>query len=300
MAAVIELNFFYKIKNIDRYRLSFQNEIQYITEKKTKINIPDKVFRYGRGKNKMKITLFKMNSDLKRDYDFHVYYGINRAYVQLDAFFNFSYEIILRNIEMPEISIDNMTLDELDTMNNKDRKRLVLINFYSTFLKINNSDYDLTNIIKTNGKFDSTSYQLSEIDAKSQKFIVKPFEELEECNINFLIEKKEEYTKFGEDLNDLLYIENYELYIDELSEMRKKYIDLSNYEFIYFNKLNVFLNEIFEENKDLTLKLFFDFFSCLYFFEYINNFIEKRTVTINFINEIKLIFEEINDYKEIY
>ena len=299
MAAVIELNFFYKIKNIDRYRLSFQNQIQYITEKKTKINIPDKVFRYGRGKNKMKITLFKKNSDLKRDYDFHVYYGINRAYVQLDAFFNISYEIILRSIEMPEISIDNMMFDELDTMDNKDRKRLVLINFYSTFLKINNMNYDLTNITQANCKFASTSYQLSEIDAKSQKFIVKPIEELEECKLNFLIEKKEEYTKFGEDLNDLLYIEKYELYIDELSEMRKKYIDLSNYEFIYFNKLNVFLNEIFEENKDLTLKLFFDFFSCLYFFEYINNFIEMRTVTIYFINEIKLIFEEINDYKEI-
>jgi hypothetical protein len=83
--------------------------------------------------------------------------------------------------------------------------------------------------------------------------------------------------------------------------MRDKYLSLSEYEFIYFNKLNVFLNEKFKECKDLTLKLFFDFFSCIYFFEYINNFIsiKIKAITINYINHIKQLFEEIDEYTEI-
>ena len=75
MTALIELNFFYKNKNIDRYRLSFQKEIQNIIGNRIKIKIPNNVFRHGKGKHPIKITLFKINSDFYNDYYFHIYYG---------------------------------------------------------------------------------------------------------------------------------------------------------------------------------------------------------------------------------
>lgn len=97
------------------------------------------------------------------------------------------------------------------------------------------------------------------------KFIVKPFQKFQDLSLAFLIDRKYEYTEFGEDFNNLLAVQNDTLYFDKLSKMRDKYLSLSEYEFIYFNKLNVFLNEKFKECKDLTLKLFFDFFSCINF-----------------------------------
>ena len=138
MSALIELNFFYKNKNIDKYKLSFQKEIQNIIGNKIIVNIPDKIFKYGKVKHPMKITLFKINSDFIKEYNFNIYYGKNCAYVQLDDLYNNSYEIILRTKDNPHISYDDMIFNQLDTIENKDKKRLVLINYGSTFLKINN------------------------------------------------------------------------------------------------------------------------------------------------------------------
>ena len=130
-----------------------------------------------------------------------------------------------------------MIFNWLDTMNNKDRKRFVLINYNSIFLKLNNLDFDISNIIRSNGKFNSISYKLSGINANDKIFIVKPFEKYIEFNLDFLIDKKDEYINFSKDLIDLLYIENYDLYIDKLLIMKEKYIDLIKYEFNYSYKL---------------------------------------------------------------
>lgn len=300
MTALIELNFFYKNKNIDRYRLSFQKEIQNIIGNRIKIKIPNNVFRHGKGKHPIKITLFKINSDFYNDYYFHIYYGKNCAYVQLDELNNHSYEIILRAKGNLKILNDETIFTELDTIENLDKKRLVLIN-YGTFLKINNLQFDLIDIIQSNCNLISSSYQLSEIDVEEKKFIVKPFEKFQDSSLAFLINKKSEYTKFGEDFDDLLTIQDDTSYINKLTEIKEKYAGLFEYDFIRFNKLNVFLDEKFKECKDLTLKLFFDFFSCLFFFEYRSNFISinTRAIIINYINHIKQLFEEIDEHTEI-
>ena len=296
MSALIELNFFYKNKNIDKYKLSFQKEIQNILANKIIVNIPDKIFKYGKGKHPMKITLFKINSDFIKEYNFNIYYGKNCAYVQLDDLYNNSYEIIMRTTDNPHISYDDMIFNQLDTIENKDKKRLVLINYGSTFLKINNFAIDLSEIIFSNCEFISSSYQLSEIDVKSKKFIVKQFEEYK---LDFLINNKNAYNNFGNDLNDLLYTEDNDLYNNKIIKMKQNYEKLSKYEFVYSYEFNVSLNEIFEECKDLNLKLFFDFFCCLFFFQHINDFIVNRKVIINLVNQIKFIFEDINKCTEI-
>ena len=58
MSASIELNFYYIEKNIDKYQLSFQEEKQEIKDDSVIVDIPESVFKYGKDKSPMKITLF--------------------------------------------------------------------------------------------------------------------------------------------------------------------------------------------------------------------------------------------------
>ena len=206
MSASIILYFFYKEKNIDRFQLSFQTSIQEISGNYAKVNVYETFFRNGHVKHPVTIRLFKTKSTINKEYDFHIYYGNNFAYVQLDGFYSQSYEILLKSIENLNIFSDEIKFKftELDTMNTIDRKRLVLINYSSSFLTINGIHYDLGRIIQNNCNKNSSSYQLSEIDLPNKSFIVKPYEEIEETNIDSLITKKEEYQKFWEDLKDII------------------------------------------------------------------------------------------------
>ena len=203
MSAIIILYFVYKKKSIDRFQLSFQKNIQAINGDYAKIDIDETFFRNGHVKHPAKIKLFKSKSKIYNEYGFHIYYGKNFAYVQLDGFFSQSYEIIFKSIENLHIFNDEIEYTELDTMNNIDRKRLVLINYCSTFLTINGINYNLCNIIKNNCNEYSSSYQLSEIDLAKKSFIVKPYEETKETKIDFLITKKDEYKQFWKDLKDI-------------------------------------------------------------------------------------------------
>ena len=152
MSASLELYFFYKTKNIDRYQLSFQKDIQKIKEGLliSKIEIPESEFKYNKDKHQMSIKLFREKSDTNEEYYFNVYYGENAAYVQLDELHCYSYEIILRNIDNLHIRGSDNDFTKLDSMGNKDKKRLVLINYGPAFLIINEINLDLNQITKTN------------------------------------------------------------------------------------------------------------------------------------------------------
>ena len=171
---------------------------------------------------------------------------------------------------------------------------MVLINYVSNYLYINEVICDLSDIIYRNCEIQSSSYQISEIDLKTQKFIVKPFEPKDECNIEFLQINKDKYQSFANDLDELFYF-NDEEYITSLNEIKSKYINLSKYDFLNFHKTNEYFSELFESNEFLDLDLFFHFFKCIYFFDYLNDFINKRIVIQCFIQKIEEIFEDIKN-----
>ena len=294
MSISIELIFFYVTKRIDRFQLSFQTEPKEINKAREKIILPDSIFKYGKDKSQMSIKLFKTNSDENNEYNFYVYYGENKAYIELENFSLKTYEIILRNIKNLKIYGVNHEFTEFDTIENKDKKRLVLINYVSNYLYINKVTYDLGDIILRNCEIQSSSYQISEIDLKTLRFIVKPFEPKDECNIGFLQTNKDKYQSFANDLDELFYFNN-EKYITSVNDIKSKYINLSKYDFINFHKTNEYLSELFKSNKFLDLDLFFNFFKCIYFFDYLNDFINKRTVTQCFIQKIEEIFEDIKN-----
>ena len=299
MSPSIKLCFVYNNKHIDRYQLSFQNERYNIESDTIKIDIPKSLFKYGKDKIKMKITLFEKNSEKKKDFNFNVYYGNNCAYVNISGLYSKTYEIILKSIENLNISGNDIEFTELDTMNNKDRKRLVLINWDSTYLKINEKEIDLRDITEINCVKVYSSYQISEINYNDNKFIVKPFEEKKEYDFSLLIENKDKYKKFVNKLDNLSNIEDIDEYKKKIIELSENNKDLPQYDFIYFNKTTEYLNKIFD-NKELDyIGIFFDYFTYLFFYGNIDLFLNKRTVPICFINNIKLKSEEIKEQPDI-
>ena len=302
MSFSIDLYFFYfQVKLIDRFQFSFQTEEQKITNNWMHIPIPESVFIYGKDKCQMSIKLFEVNSDKNQEFNFYIYYGENKAYIQLDKLVNKTYEIILRSIEnLKIVGIDN-EFTELDSIENTDRKRLVLINYLLNNLTINNETYYLDDIIKRNypvenSNLDSiSSYQISEIDLKNKTFIVKSFEPKDYCDMKFLVDEKDHYKLFSQELDKLNYIHDDNDYKTTLNEIDKNYRYLSNYDFINFNKTNEYLEKSFKTNNTLDIDLFFNFFKCCFFFEYLYDFLNNRSIMLSFISKIEEIFEIIKE-----
>ena len=247
----------------------------------------------------MKIQLFSKDSNAYQEYQFFVYYNKNKAYIQLDNFALKSYEIILKNRENLRISgLSNNEFTEMNSIGNKDKKSLVLINYAESVLYFNKEPYDLSEIIHENCEKIASFYQISEIDLKTKKFIVKPLESMEECDITFLKENKDRYQSFADELDKLFYC-NKKDYPTNLEEIAKNYNDLVDYDLSNFHKTNKYLSKLFDLHKFLDTNFFFNFFKCLYFFEYKNNFINKRTITQCFIEKIGEILENFKDNKNI-
>ena len=299
MSPSIELNFVYNRKHIDRYQLSFQKEIQNIENDTIKIDIPKSLFKYGKDKIKMKITLFEKNSEKKKDFNFNVYNGKNCAYVGIGGLYSKTYEIILKSIENLKISGNDIEFTELDTNNNEDRKRLVLINWDSNYLKINEKEIILGDITGINCVKIHSSYQISEINYNENKFIVKPFEEEKEYDFSLLINNKDKYKNFSIILDNLSNIKDDDEYKKKIIELSKKSEDLPRYDFVYFNETTEYLNKIFD-NKELDyFDIFFDYFTYLFFYGNMNLYLYKRTVPICFINNIKIISDSIKEQPDI-
>ena len=298
MSASIELNFYYIEKNIDKYQLSFQEEKQEIKDDSVIVDIPESVFKYGKDKSPMKITLFETNSTEKNEYDFHVYYGENLAYVDISGLNMKTYEIIFKSIKNLTISGNGIKFTKLDTIKNRDKKRLVLINWDATILKVNEKRINLVDIININCAGVHLSCQLSEIDYKENKFIVKPFEKKKEYNFSLLTENKDLYKSFVEELDKLEYIIDETTYKNELKKLIDGFKDLPQYDIIYFNKTTEFLNELFDKNENYC-EIFFNYFTYLFFYENTNMYINKKTIPFRFINIIKEKFDEIKEQKQI-
>ena len=136
MSSILDLLFFQFIsRNVKKFRLSFRNLIENIEKDKMTFSIPDTVFKHGKDKATIHLSLYD-EKNRTENYKFHVYYGKNSAYIQTDRLSKNVYEIILKNLKGVKISEYGQVFTELDDLGNKDRQRLTLIN-YSQNIEIN-------------------------------------------------------------------------------------------------------------------------------------------------------------------
>ena len=296
MSVTLELNFYYRTQNIDRYKLSFQKKEQSIISTKTKIYLDELDFGLCKDKLLVNIQLYIKNSKKNKVYYFYIYYGENKAYIQLDNLYDKAYEIIFTSTKNLNINGDSNSFTELDTMGNKDKKRLILINSSIQYLEINDKLYNLLTIIYNNCIVDNSndsiqSFQLSEINLdlnSDDAFIVKQFAPKKKCDINFIINNEKNYRNFTNELF-LLFDKSNEDFENELKNLISKYNDLANYNYTYFHQSNEYLNKLFESYKNLDIEIFYNFFVCLYFFENITYYKSNRSIFQKFVLKIKYI-----------
>ena len=196
MPATIKLIFFGNINNsILGFQLSFQKGTQLIKDETIILNIPDYIFKHRKDKAVINIKLFGANFDENKEHKFYVYYGENKAYVQLKYLNDKSYEIIFKTRDNIKLSLMEKDFTELDTMGNNRLKRLVLINYSDINLFINNKGYDLSEIILKDCNKMANSYQLSELNYEMKEFIVKPIVDIKEFDIEFFRKNKDVLLK---------------------------------------------------------------------------------------------------------
>ena len=214
----LELNFFYKAKkSILKFNLSFDDIIQDINSEVYSFNLPDNLFNNGKDKSLVSITLF--SEEQNQDYQFYVNKGENRVYVGLDYLFWSVYQIIIYSKEKYTLSQLGKNFDKFDTLGNKYRSRITLINTDPRFL-LNGKSVDFKKIVGYNYDDKSESqnefYQISvkiEKDINDNKmnnqFIVKKIQEDKEIDdIKSILDNKKNLTDFWTELENALTNDN--------------------------------------------------------------------------------------------
>ena len=288
MPATIKLNFFGNTNNtIIGYQLSFQNGIQFLKNESVTFNIPDNVFKYGKDKTLINIQLFGTNLKEKKVHKFFVHRGDNKAYVQLKYLSDISYEIIFNGNHINKLNLSEKEFTELDTMGNNKLKRLILINYFDSYLFINNIGYNLLDIVRFNcTDVISNSYQLIELDYSKKEYIVKPIEDKKKFDIEFFKKKKDKILSFEGQLN-ILFKSNDEEYDLIKENIVNRFSDIINHETSYMNESEEYLNELFNNNLFLNEELFYNYFLCNFFLKNGNDFNKtNRNVVKAFINKI--------------
>ena len=143
----LELNFFCLNKKlIIKFNLSFDDIIKDIKSKVYRFNLPDDLFNNGKDKSLVSITLY--SKERYQEFSFYVNKGENRVYVGLDYLFWSVYQLIIYSKEKYTISHLNKNFDKFDSLGNKYRSRITLINTEPRFL-FNDESVDFNyNILK--------------------------------------------------------------------------------------------------------------------------------------------------------
>ena len=291
MASTLDLIFFqFFSKRITKFRLSFQEKPDDIKEDKRTFQIPENIFKHGKDKAVIQITLYD-DSNKFENYEFNVYYGRNRAYVQTDSFLKHVYEIIFKNLKNVNITQYGKQFKELDNLENQHRERLTLINYDSNLIEINGINIDLLNIVSNNLKDNNIPfYQISVLDLETGKFIVQPIISRSEYNSQFLEGNQKLMLAFEKNFKKLL-----EANISDFKKIKEnideKFKILNKYESLNLNRDDNYLDEIFNKKEFLNLPLFWNYSLIRFYFmsnqeyNYFNNDPIKRLI-IN-IKEIK-------------
>ena len=304
MKSSIELNFYYFYsKCITKFKLPFRETVEKIELKEYKFDLPEDLFKYKKEKSVLSIKLY---SDYEEyEFLFFVYKGENHAYIQLDYFFRTVFELIIQSNSKHSITQLNKRFEKLDSLGNKYRERLTLINSDCKLLidgeninlrKIINYNYDELNLSE---EFFQISVKFEgETDEKKMKtqFIIKRIkEDNKEIDIEFLKNNQKYLNEFFSDLEETVKKENFFL---EYGNLKNKYRDIFNMAFPKLNEENEYINDLCKNNNLTDLKIFF----IAYFVSIIlkNNKITNKAEFLSAVLErAKEDFRKINMKKNI-
>ena len=243
----------YQMK-VEKYKLSFQENIEDIKIGGLHIFLPEKTFEQGKDKTTISITLYdKTNSNI---FPFNIYYGNNIAYVQTDVLSRHVYEFIFKGINSHNIKEDKYEFKELDNLGNKNRKRLTLINYKSNNIEINGIDLSLSAIISKNTlEIKITFNQISVLDLINQIFIIQPIREKNEYDIKFFENNKDKIIQFEKDFNTFFQKNenDYKAYSEKIVE---KYRVLDEHGSLDLNRDINYLKNIFDNNSFSEVEFF--------------------------------------------
>ena len=272
MSSFIELNFFYiKIKLIKKFKLNFNKTIEEINSDSFKYNLPENLFMYN--KNKAIISL-KLYDDFEEyEFLFNVYKGLNQAYIQLDYFFRKVYEIIIYSEINHKIMYLGKELNKLDSLGNKYRKRILLINTEDN-LKIDNESLNLYKIVLNNFDNKDSDTEFFQVNAIIQRdnnegrnkkqFIIKKIEEIVDIIQLDIINNKELLNNFLNDMNTIIKKDTFFLSIHNL---KRKYKLIFNETFPELNGDNEYINYLCVYNNLTDINQFYIFYLAQFFFK---------------------------------
>lgn len=291
MASTIELNFLYfKEKYITKFQLPFSEEKVEIKSDVYKYDLLNDYFAYNKEKFVFSLTLYSEYDQC--EFKFYVNKGENKAYIGLDAFFRTVYQLIIQSKENHQITQAHTKFEKLDSLGNKYRKRLTLINIDSQII-IDREVVQLNNIVKMNydlGKSTNDFFQISALIEKEKniselkkQFIVKKIEDKKENNFLENIKNiKSRFKDFMEHLENVVKNENFVMNYENLV---KTYKDIFKFELPILNKDSSYMNKAYKDNNLTDLSDFFNIFFVKYIFN--NNYIPDQKFLTNILEKAK-------------
>ena len=289
MKSSIELNFYYLYsKNITKFKLPFMEAEEKIELQEYKFDLPEDLFKYNKEKSVLSIKLY--NEYEESEFLFFVYKGENHAYVQLDSFYRTVFELIIQSKSKHEITQLKKKFEKLDSLGNKFRQRLLLINSNDRIC-IDGESLDLRKIINLNYNYLNLIDEFFQISIKTEEptkqFIIKRIEENDEqIDIEFLKNNQKYLYNFFSELEETIKKENFYL---EYGNLKNKYKDIFNMAFPNLNKDSEYINDLCKNNNLKDLKVFF----IAYFVSVI---LKNDTI----INEPELLSAVLDRAKEDY
>lgn len=269
MSLILEMYFFCFSTNkiINKCKLSFLDKIIEINSNKLTFHIPENIFIHGKDKIVVNLTLYS-NQNISQNYKFNLYYGHNKINIQQDDLCPYVYEIILKNIKIMKIKGILFEFNELDNLENLNRKRLTLINYSISFIEINGKKLLLSNIVSENSvEIQNYFNQISVIDIENKIFIVQPIKEKSEYNVNFFKNYKDKIISFENNFTELLNCQNETDYKNKEALITNNFneIEDKNYS-LNLIRDNDYLDKIFEK-ENFDINLFWNYSLIIFFLD---------------------------------
>ena len=278
MISSIELNFYSKSsKLIKSFKLSFQDSKKGIEFESYNFTLPDNLFSFN--KEKTILSLFLWDDKEEYEYLFYVYKGKNQAYIQLDYLFKTVFELIIYSEKEYEIKSLGKRLNKLDSLGNKYRKRLILINTDNNIV-INNKGVSLSQIVFSNyeNKYSTTNfYQISAFfynekyeNKFENQFIVKKIYKKEEKYDFEILKNKNLLNEFLKDTEIEIKKTNF---LTSIFNLKRKYNEIFKAELPKLNQDDDYTNHLCEINDLKDLEPFYTI--------YLANIIFKNQIILN-------------------
>ena len=182
------------------YLLGQNHKIEKTIDELT-IDIPENIFELDKEKKIIDFQLFPKDINCQTyTYRFHVYYGVNKAYLFLLKYTQILYEICFK--EQEKVVYDNIILDKIDSFDNDSRRRMIIINapFQTKIEGCRKYIYEYISA-KLRGP-NETSYQVSIFDSSNSYVAAKIIKkEIDFSVISNIKNDKTSLEKFHKELN---------------------------------------------------------------------------------------------------